>query len=57
MALRERALVDRREELLAEFPTAAAAGKVSNSWRAGAEMLYRNWLSYIVRQQTVLCAS
>ena len=33
-ALRERALFDRREELLAEFPTAMAAGKVTNTWRS-----------------------
>jgi homoserine O-succinyltransferase/O-acetyltransferase len=45
--LRKRALSDRREELLAEFPLAMAAGKVTNSWRLTAEGLYRNWLSYI----------
>ena len=47
VALQERALTDRREELLAEFPTANAAGKVSNTWRSAAESLYRNWLQYI----------
>jgi homoserine O-succinyltransferase len=47
VALRERALVDRREEVLAEFPTAMAAGKVTNTWRSTAESLYRNWLLYI----------
>ncbi len=46
-ALRERAMLDRREELLAEFPTAMAAGKVTNTWRSTAESLYRNWLLYI----------
>src|SRR6266850_4940222 len=50
-ALRERAMVDRREELLAEFPTATAAGKVTNTWRSTAESLYRNWLSYIRAQK------
>jgi homoserine O-succinyltransferase len=50
-ALRERALLDRREELLAEFPTAMAAGKVSNTWRSTAESLYRNWLQYIWAQK------
>ena len=50
-ALRERALLDRREELLAEFPTAMAAGKVTNTWRSTAENLYRNWLAYIRAQK------
>ena len=56
-ALQERARLDRREELLAEFPTAMAAGKVSNTWRSTAESLYRNWLQYISAQkQLKLCA-
>ena len=46
-ALRERALADRREALLAEFPTALAADRVTNNWRSTAESLYRNWLLYI----------
>jgi len=50
-ALRERALRDRREELLAEFPTALAAGKVTNTWRTTGESLYRNWLRYIGAQK------
>jgi len=50
-ALRERARLDRREELLAEFPTAMAAGKVTNTWRSTAESLYRNWLQYIGAQK------
>jgi len=50
-ALRERALVDRREELLAEFPLEMAASKVSNTWRSTAENLYRNWLTYIRSQK------
>src|SRR5439155_887918 len=32
--LRQRALVDRREALLADFPTATAAAGVRNKWRA-----------------------
>jgi homoserine O-succinyltransferase len=49
--LRERALTDRREALLLEFPTAAAAGTVKNRWRSSAESLYRNWLQYITVEQ------
>jgi len=49
--LRERALSDRREELLTEFPLEMAAGKVTNTWRSTAEGLYRNWLLYILAQK------
>jgi len=52
-ALRERALSDRREELLADFPTALAAGKVTNTWRSSARRLYRNWLRYISTQKAL----
>ncbi len=47
ISLKQRALTDRREELLEDFPTALAAGKVANTWRSTAERLYRNWLTYI----------
>ena len=50
-ALRDRALSDRREELLAEFPLAMAAGKVTNNWRSTAEGLYRNWLRHICAEK------
>jgi homoserine O-succinyltransferase len=56
-ALRERALLDRREELLADFPIAMAAGKVSNTWRSTAESLYRNWLLFIAEKRQSLCAT
>lgn len=46
-ALRERTLSDRRQELLADFPTAILAGKVKNTWRSTAACLYRNWLLYL----------
>jgi len=51
-ALRERALVDRREALLADFPLDAAAKAVINTWRPTGEALYRNWLAYIRAQKT-----
>jgi homoserine O-succinyltransferase len=49
--LRQRALSDRREELLAEFPLDMAAGRVMNTWRSTAESLYRNWLLYILARK------
>lgn len=50
-ALRERALWDRREELLADFPTDLAAGKLSHTWRSAAVSVYRNWLLYLCAQK------
>jgi homoserine O-succinyltransferase len=50
-SVRTRALSDRREGLLADFPTALLAGKVSNTWRPAAVRIYRNWLSYICAQK------
>jgi homoserine O-succinyltransferase/O-acetyltransferase len=46
-ALRERALSDRREELLADFPAALLAARVKNTWRPSAISIYRNWLRYL----------
>ena len=46
-ALRERALTDRREVVLSDFPTADAAMSVTNNWRTGGEQFYRNWLGYL----------
>jgi homoserine O-succinyltransferase len=48
---RERALSDRREALLADFPTALAASKLRNTWRSAAVCLYRNWLLYLCAQK------
>jgi homoserine O-succinyltransferase len=50
-ALEQRARSERREELLADFPLAMAAGRVTNTWRPTAENLYRNWLGYIRTQK------
>ena len=50
--LQERSLSDRREERLAEFPIALAAGRVINNWRSTAEGLYRNWLRCICAAKT-----
>ncbi len=50
-ALQKRALWDRREELLADFPTALAASKVRNTWCSAAVAIYRNWLLYLCEQK------
>jgi len=50
-AVRERALSDRRQELLADFPTALVAGKVKNTWHSTAVSVYNNWLLYLCTQK------
>jgi len=55
--LRERALVNRREEVLADFPTALAAGTVTNTWRTTATRVYRNWLLYLSAQKGARAAA
>ena len=43
----KRALLDRRGELLASFPTERVAANLKNSWHAEAKCIYRNWIRYI----------
>lgn len=43
----ERAMLDRRAELLSSFPANQAAVAIENTWQAGAVQLYRNWLRYL----------
>jgi homoserine O-succinyltransferase/O-acetyltransferase len=51
-ALRQRAVEDRREELLAEFPTVMATSKVTNNWRSAAQQLYHSWLQYLCAEKS-----
>src|SRR6266704_3120357 len=50
-AVRARALSERREGLLEEFPSALLAGRVTNTWRPAAARVYRNWLLYLCAQK------
>jgi homoserine O-succinyltransferase len=50
-AMRWRAQGDRHEVLLADFPTALLAEKVTNTWRSSASSFYRNWLLYMCAQK------
>jgi len=50
-AFRARALVDRCDELLSEFPTEHVASILSNTWQSQASCAYRNWLNYIVEHK------
>jgi homoserine O-succinyltransferase/O-acetyltransferase len=49
----ERALLDRRQELLASFPYGPLAGTLSHVWRETAIQVYRNWLQYISTQKSL----
>jgi homoserine O-succinyltransferase len=50
-AVRERIQGDRREESLADFPTARVAATLTNTWRPAAACVYRNWLLYLRAQK------
>jgi homoserine O-succinyltransferase/O-acetyltransferase len=49
---RERALAHRAPELLGQFPFAAVAAALSNTWRPAAVTIYRNWLDFIAAAGT-----
>ncbi|MEA2991027.1 MAG: hypothetical protein QOG83_3738 [Alphaproteobacteria bacterium] len=50
-AFRERALADRREALLDDFPSAVVEGALRPLRGAPAVQIYRNWLSHLVSQR------
>ena len=50
-ALREQAVADRREALLAEFPVAVALRRVQDPWRSTAVSIYRSWLQYLCEKK------
>jgi homoserine O-succinyltransferase/O-acetyltransferase len=47
----KRARSDRREDLLASFPTKAVEQRLTAPWRRSAIRLFRNWLGYIRAQK------
>ena len=49
--LRERALADRRKELLEEFPATLVEKEIPNTWKSVASRIYGNWLSYLCAQK------
>jgi homoserine O-succinyltransferase/O-acetyltransferase len=49
---RKRAAGQRAPELLGQFPFAAAAVGLTNSWRPAAVTIYRNWLDFIAAAGT-----
>ena len=52
-AFRERALLDRCDELISAFPTALVAETLRNTWAFDATLAYRNWLSSVAEAKAV----
>ena len=50
-ALQERALANRREELLTELPTSLLESRLKNTWRSAAACIYGTWLTYLCEQK------
>lgn len=50
-AFRDRALVDRREALMAELPLAAVEQSLNGAWRPAARKLYRNWMAWVAARK------
>lgn len=47
MGFRQKAVANRREEAMAEFPETFLTGSLENGWRSSAVSIYRNWLHLI----------
>ena len=48
IAFRKHALLDRRNELIADFPVDRAAMNLKRTWHLAATRIYRNWISYLL---------
>jgi homoserine O-succinyltransferase/O-acetyltransferase len=44
---RTRAIADRRDDLLGDFPTQRLVAAIEHSWRTTAICIYRNWIAYL----------
>lgn len=50
-ALQERAMSDRRQDLLLDFPMALLETRIKNRWHTAGARLYRNWLTHLAAQK------
>jgi homoserine O-succinyltransferase len=50
-ALRERALADRRPELLADFPIVAVGQSILHTWQSASALVYGNWMACMSAQK------
>ena len=53
-AFEGRAVCDRREELLADFPALLDGTNLANPWRPAAVRMYRNWMRYLCARKEQL---
>jgi homoserine O-succinyltransferase len=51
--LRERAVADRCEQSLANFPASIQSPSVRSAWRSAAVRFYGNWLRYLFEQKNI----
>lgn len=51
--LRDRAIANRRKELIASFPTDRLVGKLTDTWRSAATQMYSNWISHMSAQKVL----
>jgi len=49
---REKALADRREEMVEWFPEVPVVGSLQNTWRTSAACVYSDWLQYVISRKT-----
>ena len=49
---RAKAIANRREDLLADFPESALAATVQNTWQSTSAAVYRNWLQILRSKKT-----
>lgn len=48
---RDRALVQRNEDLVTTFPESSVVATLQNTWRSSSISVYRNWLQYLVSKK------
>jgi homoserine O-succinyltransferase len=46
-----RALKNRREELMEQFPDVSVIGSLGNTWSGAAGLIYRNWFNYVASKK------
>ncbi len=47
-----KAMKDRREELMEDFPDVPINGSVENAWSGAASWIYRNWFNYVASKKS-----
>jgi homoserine O-succinyltransferase len=56
-AFRERAILERREEMMERFPVPTIIQNLENSWGASSVGVYGNWLEYLTSRRVAVAVS